>query len=161
MIEFMGWSALNDAMEKGMSTRSRLGMMILALIASAFIAAPMQAAGITAEGFIREWDADHDGTLSLDEVKKAASARFDALDRDHHGTLDRKELGATMSPKEFREADTDKDGTLDKAEYLAAVEKLFMAADKNRDGKLDKAKLRSAAGRSLLRLFGSRQGPVF
>jgi hypothetical protein len=30
---------------------------------------------------------DHDGTLSLDEVKKPASVRFDALDRDHDGTL--------------------------------------------------------------------------
>jgi EF hand len=160
-IEAMGCAAFNEARENGMSLRLRIGIAMLALTVPAFIAAPAQAAGVTAEGFIREWDADHDGTLSLDEVKKAAGARFDALDRDHHGTLDRKELGATMSPKEFREADADKDGTLDKSEYLTVVEKLFAAVDKNRDGKLDKKKLNSTAGRSLLRLFGSRQGPLF
>jgi Ca2+-binding EF-hand superfamily protein len=148
-------------MENSMSLKSWLGIAALALIGPAFVAAPTQAAGITAERFIQEWDADHDGTLSLDEVKKAAVARFEALDRDHRGTLSRKELGATMSAKEFREADGDKDGTLDKNEYLAAVEKLFAAADKNHDGKLDKKQLNSPAGRSLLRLFGSRQGPVF
>jgi Ca2+-binding EF-hand superfamily protein len=144
-----------------MSLRFRLGIASLALIGSAFIPAPMQAAGVTAYGFIRQWDADHDGMLSLEEVRKAAATRFETLDRDHHGTLDRKELGATMSPKEFREADADNDGTLDKNEYLAAVEKRFAAADKNHDGKLDKNELNSAAGRSLLRLFGSRQGPMF
>jgi hypothetical protein len=41
------------------------------------------------------------------------------------------------------------------------VEKLFEAADKNRDGKLDKNELNGPAGRSLLRLFGTRQGPLF
>jgi hypothetical protein len=160
-IESMGCTTFNKARENGMSLRLRIGIVVLALLAPAFIAAPMQAAGITAEGLIRQWDADHDGTLSLDEVKKAAGARFDALDRDRRGTLDRKELGATMSPREFREADADKDGTLDKSEYLTVVEKLFAAVDKNRDGKLDKKKLNSTAGRSLLRLFGSRQGPLF
>jgi hypothetical protein len=108
--------------------------------------------------FIQKWDVDHDGTLSLDEVKKAASARFD--DRDHDGTLDRRELGATVTAWQFRRADTDKDGTLDKNEYLAMVEQLFRAVDKDHDGTLDRKELNSSAGRVLLRLFGSRQGPL-
>ncbi len=66
-----------------------------------------------------------------------------------------------MSVREFRQADADKDGTLDKNEYLTMVEKRFRAADKNGDGKLDKKELNSPAGRSLLRLFGTRQGPLF
>jgi Ca2+-binding EF-hand superfamily protein len=144
-----------------MSLGSRLGIAALALIALALAIPPAQAAGITADGFIRQWDADHDGTLSLDEVKKAAGTRFDELDRDHHGTLGRKELGATMGRQEVRQADADNDGTLDKNEYLALVEKRFKAADKNHDGKLDKKELHSVAGRSLLGLFGSRQGPMF
>jgi hypothetical protein len=110
--------------------------------------------------FIQKWDVDHDGTLSLDEVKKAASARFDELDRDHDGTLDRRELGATVTAWQFRRTDTDKDGTLDKNEYLAMVEQLFRAADKDHDGTLDRKELNSRAGRVLLRLFGPRQGPL-
>src|SRR6266550_4677770 len=128
-----------------MRLRSLLGLGALALVGLALVAPPTQAAGVNADGFIRQWDADHDGTLDLGEVKKAAGARFDQLDRDRHGTLDRRELGATMSVREFRQADADKDGTL----------------DKNGDGKLDKKELNSPAGRSLLRLFGTRQGPLF
>jgi Ca2+-binding EF-hand superfamily protein len=144
-----------------MRPRSRLGIAALALLSLALVTPPTQAAGVNVDGFIRQWDADHDGTLSLDEIKKAASARFDALDRDHDGSLDRRELGATVSPQELRQADVDKDGTLDKNEYLTMIEKRFQAADKNRDGKLDKKELNSPAGRSLLRLFGTRQGPLF
>ena len=144
-----------------MRSRSLLGLGALVLVCLAFVAPPTQAAGVNIDGFIRQWDADHDGTLSLDEIRKAASARFDALDRDHDGSLDRKELGATVSPQELRQADVDKDGTLDKNEYLTMIEKRFQAADKNRDGKLDKKELDSPAGRSLLRLFGTRQGPLF
>jgi Ca2+-binding EF-hand superfamily protein len=144
-----------------MRSRSLLGLAALALVGVALVALPAQAAGVNVDGFIRQWDADHDGTLDLDEVKKAASARFDQLDRNHRGTLDRRELGATMSVKEFHQADADKDGTLDKNEYLTMVEKRFRTADKNGDGKLDKKELNSPAGRSLLRLFGSRQGPLF
>ena len=144
-----------------MILRSRLGIAALALIGLAVLALPAPAAGVTADAFIRQWDSDHDGTLSLNEVKRAASARFDALDRDHDGTLDRRELGATMSPRELRQADVAKDRKLDKNEYLALVEKLFQAADKDRDGKLDKKELSSPAGKPLLRLFGTRQGPLF
>jgi Ca2+-binding EF-hand superfamily protein len=143
-----------------MRSAARLGIAALALFGWALVEMPAQAAGVNVDAFIRQWDADHDGTLSLEEVKKAASARFDALDRDHDGTLDRRELGATMSPRELREADLAKDRKLDKNEYLTMVEKRFQAADQNRDGKLDKKELNSPAGKSLLRLFGSRQGPL-
>ena len=37
-------------------------------------------------------DTDNDRTVDLEEAKKAASALFDRLDRDHDGTLDRREL---------------------------------------------------------------------
>jgi Ca2+-binding EF-hand superfamily protein len=144
-----------------MRPRSLLGLAALALVGVALVAPPTQAAGVNADAFIRQWDADHDGTLDLDEVKKAASARFDQLDRDHDGTLDRRELGATMSPQELRQADIAKDRKLDKNEYLTMVEKRFRAADKNGDGKLDKKELNGPAGKSLLRLFGTRQGPLF
>jgi hypothetical protein len=103
--------------------------------------------------FIGKWDADHDGTLTLDEVKKAADARFDAIDRDHDGTLDRKELRGIVSANEFTKGDADKDGTLDKTEYETLVTEHFQTADSNHDGSLDQKELNSPPGRGLLRLL--------
>ena len=145
-----------------MIPRSFSRIAALALIGLIPVTAPAQAKRLSiVDTFLRQWDADRDGTLSLDEVKKATTARFNALDRDHDGTLDRRELGATVTAWQFRRADPDKDRTLDKNEYLALVEKLFRAADKDHDGTLDRKELNSWAGRFLLRLFGPKQGPIF
>src|SRR5262245_39774433 len=86
---------------------------------------------------IQKFDTDNDGTLDLNEVKKAGGALFDKLDRDHDGTLDKRELRGRLSAKEFAAADPDKDGTLTKEEYLAVVEQRFKAADPDNDGTLD------------------------
>jgi Ca2+-binding EF-hand superfamily protein len=98
-------------------------------------------------------DTDHDGTVSLDEAKKAAEIMFDKLDRDHEGTLTRRELRGRLSAKEFAAADPDKDGTISKDEYLAVVEQRFRAADTDNEGTLTAQELRSKAGRQLLRLL--------
>ena len=98
-------------------------------------------------------DTDHDGTVSLDESKKAADAMFDKLDRDHDGTLTRRELRGRLSAREFTAADTDKDGTISKDEYLAVVEQRFKAADADNDGTLTRQELKTKAGRQLLRLL--------
>ena len=98
-------------------------------------------------------DTDHDGTVSLDEAKKAAEAMFDKLDRDHEGTLSRRELRGRLSAREFTAADTDKDGTISKDEYLAVVEQRFKAADADNDGTLTRQELKTKAGRQLLRLL--------
>jgi Ca2+-binding EF-hand superfamily protein len=90
-------------------------------------------------------DTDRDGTLSLDEVKRAAGDLFDELDADHDGKLTRSELRwRRLSRRAFAAADTDKDGTLSKDEYLALVERLFKAADVDHDGTLSPAEFRSA-----------------
>jgi len=98
-------------------------------------------------------DTDHDGTVSLDEAKKAAETVFDKLDRDRDGTLTARELRGRLSEREFTAADTDKDGTLSKDEYLSIVEKRFKAADTDNDGTLTRRELRSKAGRQLLLLL--------
>jgi Ca2+-binding EF-hand superfamily protein len=144
-----------------MMPRSFSSIAALALIGLVHAAGSGQAKRLSiVDTFLQKWDADHDGTLSLDEVKKAAGARFNALDRNHVGTLDRWKLGATVTPGQLRRADADKDRTLNKNEYLALVEKLFRAADTDHDGTLDRKELKSRAGTFLLRLFGPRQGPV-
>ena len=98
-------------------------------------------------------DTDNDGTVSLDEAKKAAEAMFDKLDRDHDGTLTGRELRGRLSAREFTAADADKDGTISKDEYLAVVEQRFKAADTDNDGTLTRRELRSKAGRQLLLLL--------
>jgi Ca2+-binding EF-hand superfamily protein len=102
---------------------------------------------------VARFDTDHDGSVSLDEAKKAATAEFDKLDRDHDGTLTRRELRGRLSARQFSAADTDKDGTISKDEYLAVVEKRFKAADADNDGSLNDAEFRTSAGRALLELL--------
>ena len=78
---------------------------------------------------------------------------FAKLDRDHDGTLSRRELRGVMTAREFAAADADKDGTVSKDEYLAVVEQRFKAADTDNDGTLTPKELRTKAGRHLLRLL--------
>ncbi|MBV9462219.1 MAG: calcium-binding protein [Bradyrhizobium sp.] len=102
---------------------------------------------------IKMFDTDKDGTLDLDEVKKAAAALFARLDRDHDGTLDRHELAGRLSTRELAAADPDHDGTLSLDEYLAIVQQRFNAANRDSDGTLDAKELDTPAGRALLRLL--------
>jgi Ca2+-binding EF-hand superfamily protein len=75
------------------------------------------------------------------------------LDRDHEGTLDKRELAGRLSAREFGAADRDHDGSLTLDEYLAVVEQRFNAANRDGDGTLDAKELNSSAGRALLRLL--------
>jgi Ca2+-binding EF-hand superfamily protein len=102
---------------------------------------------------VRMFDTDNDGSIDLEEAKKAASACFDTLDRDHDGTIDRHELKGRLSAKEFAAADPDHDGTLTKDEYLAVVEQRFKAANLDNDGTLDAREFETGAGEALLRLL--------
>ena len=102
---------------------------------------------------IQMFDTDNDGTFDLAEVKRAASALSARLDRDHDGTLDKRELAGRLSPKEFAAAGPDHNGTLTLDEYLAVVEQRFNAANPDKDGTLDAKELNTSAGRALLRLL--------
>jgi Ca2+-binding EF-hand superfamily protein len=124
---------------------SRRNIFTVALAPLLGVAAPALAATI--------FDTDSDGTVDLDEAKKAANALFDILDTDKDGTLDLKELKGRLTQKELAAADPDKDGTLSKDEYLAVVEKRFKAADPDNDGTVSAAELKTAAGRSLSKLL--------
>ena len=87
-------------------------------------------------------DSNGDGKVDLDEIKKAAAAKFDALDRNRTGTLTRREVGRLrLNRKDFAAADPDKDGTLSKDEYLAVVEQRFKAADTKQAGGTDAVRI--------------------
>jgi hypothetical protein len=130
---------------------SRRKALTVALAGLVGMATPALAASKTDP--VARFDTDNDGTVDLDEAKKAASALFDKLDIDKDGTLDFKELNGRLTHKEFTAADPDNDGTLSKDEFLAAVEKRFKAADPDNDGTVSAAEFKTAAGRSLSRLL--------
>jgi Ca2+-binding EF-hand superfamily protein len=130
---------------------SRRNVFPAALAALLGVAAPALAA--TKTGRATRFDTDNDGTVDIDEAKKAASALFDKLDTDKDGTLDVKELKGRLTQEEFAAADPDNDGTLSKDEYLAVVEKRFKAADPDNDGTVSATEFKTAAGRSLSQLL--------
>jgi hypothetical protein len=109
---------------------------------------------------LAQLDADHSGTVNLDEVKKAADARFDALDTDHDGKLETKELNGLVSPRAFKKVDTDNDGTLDKAEFESIATYHFQKADKAQNGKLDVTEMKSYQGKALAKLLGLSATPA-
>jgi Ca2+-binding EF-hand superfamily protein len=130
---------------------SRRNVFTVALTALLGAAAARALAAST--GPVALFDTDNDGTVDLDEAKKAAGALFDKLDTDRDSTLDFKELGGRLTHKEFTAADPDNDGTLSKDEYLAVVEKRFKAADPDNDGTVSAAEFKTHAGQSLSKLL--------
>jgi hypothetical protein len=130
------------------SRRNIFTVALTALLGAA--AAPALAA---TTGPVALFDTDNDGTVDLNEAKKAASALFDKLDTDKDGTLDFNELKGRLTHEEFAAADPDKDGTLTKDEYLAVVEKQFKAADPDNEGTVSTAEFETAAGRTLSKLL--------
>lgn len=99
-------------------------------------------------------DRDRDGTIDLDEAKRAAESLFAQLDRRQTGKLSRAELGrGRLTVAQFSWADRDHDGTLTKDEYLALVEREFRAADTDRDGTVSRAEFKARAGLPLRRLL--------
>jgi Ca2+-binding EF-hand superfamily protein len=125
----------------------------LLAFAGAIAVAAMPLATASAADVVAKYDTDSDHTLSLEEVKAAASAHFDTLNKDGDSTLETKEVQGVIGAKAFKAADTDHDGSLSKDEYLALVEKLFQKTDTDHDGTLTSAELHSKSGRALKRLI--------
>jgi len=61
------------------------------------------------DAFIQRWDADHDDTISRDELRKATGDRLDklidkmfqAVDENHDGRLDKSELNGLSGDSLF------------------------------------------------------------
>jgi len=97
---------------------------------------------------IMRYDANKDGTITLDEMKSVLRKEFAAADTNHDGVLDEaearavnearwKELSSTSSPI----IDFNQDGHIDFNEFAGAVIALFEQFDRNQDGVLEPEEL--------------------
>jgi Ca2+-binding EF-hand superfamily protein len=103
---------------------------------------------------VMKFDTDHDGTLDLAEVQKAAEAKFDAADKDHDGTIDIKEARQFgIKRAEFESTDSDGDKSIDKKEFARLVEERFKLADRDGDGTLSAEELKTSNGKAVLQLL--------
>jgi hypothetical protein len=99
-------------------------------------------------GMILKYDANHDGTLTRDELIKGLKAEFALHDTHHNGCLDPEQAGdinqgrveadqSTATPV----MDWNQDGCIDYTEFSAAPYSLFDQLDANHDGKLEPKEL--------------------
>jgi hypothetical protein len=90
-----------------------------------------------------KYDANHDGTLTKEELIAGLRAEFDALDAKHTGclnpdqvdTINQARIAADQSAATPLQ-DWNGDGCVDFREYSAAAFSLFDQLDKNGDGKI-------------------------
>src|SRR5215472_5629384 len=95
------------------------------------------------------YDANHDGTITREEMEAGLKADFDAADTDHDGCLSPAEVraenerrlkqdGAQASPI----VDWNLDGCVDRREFGNTVRSYFELADRTKDGKVSQLELR-------------------
>jgi hypothetical protein len=75
---------------------SLIRLVVFIVIGAVAVAGQVQAQRLNIDAFLQQWDADHDGTLSVDEIKRAAIARFEELYRNHKDRLSRNQLAGVL-----------------------------------------------------------------
>ena len=104
-----------------------IGAVAVATLLSSGIALSQQSVGPERlDRLFEQFDLDASGTLTVQEVRAAAAARFNALDLDGDGTVTTREREASRENRlkiRFSRADRDGSGTLD-VEEMQEVAKL-------------------------------------
>lgn len=98
---------------------------------------------------IATFDADGDGTVTRDEMRKGVARSFEAIDTEHRGKLGyiafadwaRKWLGDPNALPSAYETDTDGDNQITLVELENKFDQIFTRLDKDKDGVLTRAEL--------------------
>jgi EF hand len=103
---------------------------------------------------LTRYDANHDGTLTRDELIKGLKAEFAAHDTSHKGCLDPEQAGAINQARVDADQSTatpvvdwNQDGCIDYTEFSAAPYSLFDQLDGDHDGKLTPKELQPAGAK--------------
>ena len=101
-----------------------------------------------------KYDANHDGTLTRDELIKGLKAEFAAHDTHHNGCLDSEQAGEINQARVDADQSTatpvvdwNQDGCIDYTEFSAAPYSLFDQLDADHDGKLTPKELQRAGAK--------------
>lgn len=101
-----------------------------------------------------KYDANHDGTVTRDELIRGLKAAFAAHDTHHNGCLDAEQAGQINQERVDADQSTatpvvdwNQDGCIDYTEFSAAPYSLFDQLDANHDGKLVPKELQRAGAR--------------
>lgn len=101
-----------------------------------------------------KYDANHDGTVTRDELIKGLRAEFAAHDTHNNGCLDAEQAGQINQDRVDADQSTatpvvdwNQDGCIDYTEFSAAPYSLFDQLDADHDGKLTPKELQRAGAR--------------
>src|SRR3954469_25675166 len=114
------------------------------------MAAQRLPAGVPASALLLlRYDANHDGTITREEMEAGLKADFAAADENKDGCLDPSEVRAENQRRLERDGaeasplnDWNLDGCVDMREFSNTVHSYFELADKTKDGKVSQAELR-------------------
>ena len=101
-----------------------------------------------------KYDANHDDTVTRDELIKGLKAEFAAHDTHHNGCLDAEQAAEINQARVDADQSTatpvvdwNQDGCIDYTEFSAAPYSLFDQLDVNHDGKIDPKELERAGAK--------------
>lgn len=116
-----------------------------------------------ATGGVMRYDANKDGTVTIEEWKTGQQARFKSLDTNGDGKLSQAEMyartpaiGNSILPTDrqagrqssnFQRLDTDKDGFVSLTEFMIQADRNFARCDTDKNGRIDTAECRQALQR--------------
>jgi EF hand len=107
-------------------------------------------------------DANHDGSITRDEMRAARAAMFERLDADHDGFITEAERAARADGPRGRgllmqRLDANSDGKVSRTEFTSAPTPFFDRADTDHNGVIDAAELATVRAAREARM-DARQG---